>query len=93
MAVAASAKASERPGGNIPDSHEPMASTLISLMVTHSRTDRPRAPTTTSAHSRKRRGASGRSQKSSPSQAGWVKWWRVTRGSRPRATQPSTISA
>ncbi len=29
-------------------------------------------------------GASGRSQKSSPSQAGWVKWCRVTSGLQPR---------
>ena len=33
---------------------------------------------------RRRSGDPGRSQNSSPNQAGWVKWWRVIIGSRPR---------
>ena len=69
-----------------------MASTLISLMVTQCRTDAASASTTTSAHASKRAGESGRNQKSSPSQSGWVKWCSVTRGVRPRSTQPTTIS-
>ena len=38
-----------------------------------------------------RSGASRANQNSSPSQAGWVKWWSVTSGSRFRARQASRI--
>ena len=86
-------EASSRPGGNIPRSQVPTASTLISLMVTQWRTRGASSPTASSAQSRKRAAASGRSQKSSPSQAGWVKWCRVTSGSRPRSRQPCTMAA
>ena len=33
------------------------------------------------------------SQNSSPSQAGWVKWWRVTTGEIPRSPQASSSRA
>ena len=68
------------------------AMTFISLTVTQWRTEGARAGTTTRAQAAKRAGASGRSQRSSPSQAGLVKWWSVTSGVSPRSTQPSTMA-
>ena len=56
---------------------------LISLRVTQRRTEGARAGTTILAQPAKRAGASGRSQKSSPSHAGLVKWCRVTSGRHP----------
>ena len=38
-------------------------------------------------------GLSSRSQKSAPSQWGWVKWWRATTGSTPRSAHASRMAA
>ena len=82
-----------RPGGHDPSIH-PMSVTMLgSLIVTQRRQYGASAGTTRSTWRAKTSGEPGRSQNSSPSHHGWVKWCSVTMGSRPRAAQRERISA
>ena len=69
------------------------ASTLISLRVTQCRTVGASAGTITSVQAVNRATASGRSHRSSPNHAGWVKWCRVTSGVSPRSAQAAAMAA
>ena len=82
-----------RPGGHGPSIH-PMSITMLgSLMVTQRRQYGASAGTTRATWRAKTSGEPGRSQNSSPSHHGWVKWCSVTMGSRPRAAHRERISA
>ena len=82
-----------RPGGHEP-SIQPISVTMLgSLIVTQRRQYGASAGTTRSTWRAKMSGEPGRSQNSSPSQNGWVKWCSVTMGSRPRSTHMERISA
>ena len=82
-----------RPGGQAP-SIQPISVTMLgSLIVTQRRQYGASAGTTRATWRAKTSGEPGRSQNSSPSHHGWVKWCSVTMGSRPRAVQSERISA
>ena len=81
-----------RPGGQAP-STQPISITMFgSLIVTQRPQCGARTGTTRSTWRAKMSGEPGRSQNSSPSHHGWVKWCRVTIGSMPRATHMARIS-
>ncbi len=73
MAVATSAIDPVRPGGIMPKRYDPIDITFISFIVTQLDTCSFKRPAASSTHLENITGASGMSQKSSPSQDGWVK--------------------
>ena len=82
-----------RPGGQAPSIH-PMSVTMLgSLIVTQRRQCGASAGTTRATWRAKTSGEAGRSQNSSPSQNGCVKWCSVTMGASPRSLQRERISA
>ena len=81
-----------RPGGQAP-SIQPMSITMLgSLTVIQRRQCGLSAGTMRATWRAKTSGDPGRSQNSSPSHHGWVKWCSVTIGSRPRSAHNARIS-
>ena len=82
-----------RPGGQAP-SIQPISITMLgSLIVTQWRQCGASAGRIRATWRAKTSGEPGRSQNSSPSHHGWVKWCSVTMGARPRAAHRERISA
>ncbi len=82
-----------RPGGVAP-STQPISITMLgSLIVTQCRQYGASAGNVRRTCRANTSGEPGRSQNSSPSHHGWVKWCSVTIGAMPRAAHNERISA
>ncbi len=82
-----------RPGGQAPSTH-PISITMLGSFTVIQRVQYGASAGTTRATWRANTsGEPGRSQNSSPSHHGWVKWCSVTTGARPRSQHNERISA